>query len=272
MKLRRGSTLGHELQVLEEQRTSFAGDIERHEADLEEAGRRVDEARQLEATALLDEPDPSAATTAREEAEARLTGLTSALDVKRRAVEELDRRLEAKRAEVQAEELAEAKVALQRGLARRAEISATFAAALKEADAGSRALLEARDNVKALRANVVELGGDRLEQDADEASWPDVRELVEFVSTGKPLRPVEEQKRAARQRQVDVENESRRERAHWIEQARALAGISWSPEETQRRVDRFLAGVPDDLRDDARAVYESERAKVVAGRSSRARV
>jgi uncharacterized coiled-coil protein SlyX len=265
MKLRRG-TAEQELQALEARRTKLESDLERQEATLAGARSAVTEARQVEATSVLDDPDPSAARKRRTDAEAALVDATGDLDVLRRAIEELDRRLEAKRAEVQADLLAVAEAALQRGLAKRADLSAAFATALSEAIAGQRALIEARGNVDELRAKIVELGGDRYKHDADEAERPDTSDLVELLSSDKPRRPVAEHERWERQRQLEAEDAPRRERAHWLEQARALANLTWGPEETERKVERFLADVPDELRDAARDAYSTERAKVMANR------
>lgn len=268
MRIRRGSTAEQSLDHLEESKVERLADLARQEQELEAARRAVREARQVEAAALLDEDDPTAAKESRVDAEARLAELTSELDGKRRAISLLDTRLEAKREEIRAEQLAEGIAALQRGLAAPVKATERIAAAVAELTSASEALVAGREYVNALRDRVTELGGDRYEHEADEAEWKVTPELLEFLSKEKPRRPLAEQERHEQQRQREAENAPRRERAHWLEQARALAALSWSPEETERKCEEFFTDVPDRLRDDVREVYASERAKVLANRRS----
>ena len=94
MRRRRGAA-EESLAELEEQRTKLASNVERQEATLAGAQRAVSEARELEAAAVLDDPDPAAARARRAEAEAVFVAATGDLEVLRRAIELLERRIEA---------------------------------------------------------------------------------------------------------------------------------------------------------------------------------
>lgn len=102
MRRRRGPA-EESLAELEQRRTKLASDLERQEAALADAQHAVSEARELEAAAVLDDPDPAGARQRRSETEAALVAATGDLDVLRRAIDLLDRRLEEARAQADEE-------------------------------------------------------------------------------------------------------------------------------------------------------------------------
>lgn len=277
MKLRRGSTAEQGLQELEGRRTKLASEIEQAEAALEQAAGGVADATRLAATAHLDGGDIDAAAKARQEAEARRDTIAGSLEILREAIIEQDRRLEVKRDELRAEQLAAAEVELARALSRRTEASEAFATARERAIGAARELVTARDAVTPCRDKVSELGGDRFEQDADEVEWDadevewgDVTTLLELLSS-KPIRPLAEREQSRRQADVDAVNAVRRERIRVLDETRRFAALSWPrPGEQERKVEQFFAQVPADLLDEARALYETTRDEIL--HRSRARV
>lgn len=265
MRFRR-STTEVELRELETRRTKLAAEIEQAEATLEQAASGVTSATRHAAMQHLDGGDVAAAAKARQEAETQRNTIAASLEVLQEALVEQERRLAAKRAALHAEQLSASKAELERALELCTEASEAFVAPIAEADAKRRVLVERREAVVALRAKVAELGGDHFEHAADEAEWPDVRELVEFLTTSKAMRPLAERERAARKQELDAENEIRRERIRVLDETRRFATQSWSrPGEQEMMVERFFAQcVPAELRDEARALYETTRDELLS--------
>jgi hypothetical protein len=256
-----------ELQALEERRTELTGEIERAQRAREEAAAALAGATRTAAAALLDEVGREEAAAARRTAEEKRAAAGADLELLREALAELDRRIAAKRAEVEAEQRDAAQAALERGGVAKAKVAEKVAGSLSAALEDVRELVAAREAVKDLRAKVAELGGDQFADYADEAPWPEgVRELVEFLTSSKPERPLEQREREERQRALDAENAVRSERLRWLEQARALAQTSWNDEEDAQRRERFFASVPEQLRDELRAEHDRVRATVLARR------
>lgn len=264
MKLRRG-TAEAELLDDEQRRTKLESDLERGQASLANAQAAVVAARQAEADAMLDDSDMSAARKRRVDAEAALAAATGDLDVLRRALAQLERRIEASRERVRAEQLAAETAKLRELLATNVEASKSYASKHAEAVDAKRALQASRERVLVQQRVVLDLGGERLE--ADEAVWNDADELVEFLSTVKPRTPLADAEKAERQRELDAGNEKRRRRQRALDDARALAALSWGPDETQRRRSEFFDGLDDDVRDEAREIFERERQVIRSRRS-----
>lgn len=271
MRLRGRGSVEQELRQLEERETQLAAEEDRLGAAVEAARQAVTEARELEAVAVLDNADPASARQRRLDAENALTATVGDLDVLRRTIAACDQRIEAKRDDVKAAQLAGATEELQRALDEKVNASRTFAAALEQAVSAERALVATRENVKALRAKVAELGGDWREQQVDEAEWPDTGALVEFLTTSRPQRPVAEEQRSARQRELDAENAKRHERQLWVDRARAFGStLPGRPEELEERREEFLAAVPAEYRDEAERVEARTRSELRASSGRRA--
>lgn len=265
MRLRRGTTEAGELEGLEERLTNLVSEIEQAEAALEQATASVASATRLAATAHLDGGDIAAATAARQEAEALTTALAGSLEVLHEAQAELDRRLDAKRAEVRVQRRDAAQAELEHGQAAQAAASERVSVALVELIGAKDGLVRAREHVKALRAKVAELDGDQFAESADESEWPDgVSDLVEFLTGSKPLRPLAEREQSMRREEVDAANAVARERVRVLDEVRRFALQSWSrPGEQEAKVEQYFAQVPPGLLEEARALYEQERAALL---------
>lgn len=264
MRLRR-STTDVALSELEEQRAKLAGEIEQAEAELAQAAAGVASATRSAAIAHLDGGDRLAAAKLRQEAETRRNTAAQSLENLQVALVEQHSRLEARRADLHAEQRAAEVAKLRRQRERRTEASESCAALATQLVSAREKLEQEREAVRALERSVTELGGDRFVDDIDEAERPPgVSELAEFLAAWKPHRPLAEREQSRLKAEVDAENAVRRERIRVLDETRRFATQSWRrPGEQERIVERFFAQVPAELREEARELYERERAALL---------
>lgn len=264
MRRRSGNRAEQELTALVDRRTQLAAEEDRLGAAIETAREAVVEAREAEAVAVLDDAEPEVARRRRLEAEAALTTATADLDVLRRTIRACEKRIEAKREDVRAEQLTVAQAELERTLKERTADSRALVETLTAASNAGRRVVNSRERVRELERQVRELGGDPMQADEVEA-WPDTAALVELLSTSQPLTPLADAARAERKRQADAENAVARERQHALDQAKALAWLTFPRDgEQEAKLEGFLNSLPEHLRDEARSRYESERATVMS--------
>jgi hypothetical protein len=260
MKLRRG-TAEQELQALEEQRIQLASDVERAEAELEQAAADATAATRLAAAVHLDGGDLTSASKARQAAEARRAVAAGALEVLQEAIAEQDRRLEAKRAEVHAEQLEQRDNAYRDARKRinrtGGELNDVFERAL---------VLKAKLDTDRARADACleaarELADDRFYRpNCDDEDEPEraagLETLVEEINSG-PRRPLAKAQRdqleSARQRGV-------RQRSH-AELLVEQAGL-YPPGPLR---DRRLAELDEPLRTQTLERIDARRAELQAG-------
>lgn len=256
MKRRRADELGE----LEAQAAKLAGDLERREAELETARQAVDAARQLEATALLDETNPSSARKSRVDAEAALAEQASDLDVRRRAAVALEGRLDVKRGEAHAEQLVEMTTAFRDALAKRNRVASDLNALLEQARALVERLESERARADALRAEMCTLADDPYHDPAlseeDEPARPDVEQLARELAAG-ARRPLEARADARRKAEVQQER-SDREQVNLA--VRSLLGLPARGELADMEIGR----VPERLRAEVLERVERERAEARA--------
>lgn len=272
MPIRRQKVTATErLRELEAKRVKLEQDAAAAEHAVAAARAAIDEAQQQDAAAYLGDIEPHIAQAALAAAEEQRQVAERELRRLQGVAPELGRMIEEQQAAVKAEELAAAETWLRNTVSSQVDASTKFAEALQAAVAGARTLSQLRAAVRARQQEVTALGGDRYAFAADEAEWPqDIQALLALLTNSAPERPVTTHEEYERRKAREAADAPRRERQHWMEQARALAAISWDPEETERKVEQFVADAPEALRDEVRAAYSEARSRVTSGRHGRA--
>lgn len=257
-----------ELRRHEEKRTELAARLERQEAALHAAQAAVSEARQAEAVARLDSPDPTGAREHRVAAEVALADATSELDILRREIEEQDRRVAAQRTEAHAERVAELTQKYRAQLQRDNKQAAALNATLEQARDQSIILDVARERADALlhelRALVDDPYFDPQVPEQDEPARPDGLEVLVAAIEAGARRPNESQVAG---RQKAAEARARTDRQLVDQAVRNLRDISPATSPEQRQLyDAVLKRLPERLRAEVRERDEREHAERAANR------